>query len=271
MLRRLLDGDLYPHNLKVRHHAGYPNTDGAVIVLPGRYYAAHTDQINEAIQRYEWLLLVRVSDEEDEFDCSNLLHDNMKVWLQTPRQGRDYGDARLFGVGFPPHFNELGADVPKKSVDLYLEAQNTHCRRNECFEALKNLSYCVHLVRETEGFTQGAAPDEYAAAMRASKIAPCPSGAVSCDSFRFWEALEAHCIPIADTVSPVDGPTDYWGRVLPGYPFPTITDYGDLAGYVEDMLAGWPANSNRIAAWWMRLKRQYALDLVDDLRGLGAI
>jgi hypothetical protein len=270
MLRLLLDGELYPHGLKVRHEAGYPNTSGAVIVLPGQYWHRTTDQINEAIQRYEWVLLVKTADEEDLFDPLKLVHPNLKWWIQTPRAGRDYGDARLFGVGFPPHFNEFPAEPPQPDVDVFLAAQKTHPRRVQAFKALEAVT-ASKSVLATRGFTQGWQPKHYAEAMSVTKVAPAPSGAVSPDSFRAWEALESHAIPILDAVSPVDGETTYWDQVLPGCPAPVIRDYNDLGGYCEDMLKGWPANANRLTAWWMRYKRGLARGLRIDLQALGAL
>jgi hypothetical protein len=270
MLRRLLDGDLYPHHMRVRHHAGFPNADGAIVVLPGQYWHLATDQINDAIQRFEWVLLVRTADEEDLFDISKIEHPRVKFWVQTPRVGRDYGDARLFGVGFPPHANADGfpTEAPNKHLYAFLSAQNTHARRREAFAALEGLQYNLY---ETDGFTKGFDPDVYMDYMLFSRVAPCPSGAVSPDSFRAWEALEAHCVPILDAVSPVDGDTDYWEQVLPGCPAPVLRDYNDLPGYVEDALKGWPANANRITAYYMRYKRGLARGLREDLQALGAL
>jgi hypothetical protein len=275
MLRLLLDGELHPHGLKVRHHVGYPNTDAPmVLVVPGRYYAQHTDQISEAIQRFASVLMVVTSDEESCFDIGKIEHKAIRFWQQTPRVGREYPAARLFGVGFPPHLNRLSSDVPEKDVDVFLAAQNTHARRRECFEALENTAGS-QFVHATEGFTQswreGAGPGDYALQMMKAKVAPAPSGAVSPDSFRFFEALEAHCVPIADDVSPVDGPTGYWSRLFPDAPFPILTDYESLPGYIDDALKAWPANANRIAAYWMRYKRRMAHNLRDDLEALGAL
>lgn len=270
IVQRLLDGELHPHGLKVKHHTGYPNTDGCILVVPGRYWTP--DRVNEAIGRYEWLLLFRTSDEEDTFDVGELEHPNMRAWVQTPR--RDYSNARVFGVGFPPHFNELSEDVPVKDIDVMLVGQNTHVRRQECFQALEK-TQGSQFVHATAGFTQswreGAKPGDYAFQMMKARVAPCPSGAVSVDSFRIWEALESHAVPIADTVSPVDGLTDYWTQLFPDAPFPILTDYANLPGYVDDALRDWPRNANRITAWWMRQKRQYAHWLIDDLREVGAI
>jgi hypothetical protein len=272
MVRLLLDGELYPHRLKVRHYAGYPNVDGPVcLIVPGRYYAQHTDQINESIKRFVSVLMVVTSDEEALFPVDAVVHDRLKLWCQTPRKGREYPvGTRFIGVGFPPHFNNLPQDPPDKAMGLFMSAQNTHDRRAQAFEALSPLG-CSGSVYETGGFTQGISPADYVEFMVGAKAAPCPSGAVSPDSFRLFEALEAHCVPVADTVSPVDGVTRYWHRLFPDCPFPMIENYSDLAGYVEDALKGWPANANRITAYYMGYKRGLARGLREDLEALGAL
>lgn len=268
----LLDGTLYPHGLSFRNWQGYPRTGGAVIVCPARYWAGHEAEISAAISFYGWCLMFVTSDEEATFSCSDVLHDNIRFWIQTPRKGVEYPKARFFGVGYTPHMRGLPQDPPIKDLDVFLSAQRTHVRREQAFDALKDSHLGIdQRVEETDGFTQGMPVGEYAAAMCSAKIAPAPSGAVSPDSFRAWEALEAHTIPILDTVSPVDGQTDYWGQVLPGRPIPTIRDYADLNGYVADQLKDWPASANRCTTYWMQYKRRLSHWLVDDLTELGAI
>lgn len=269
----LTTNKLYPTGLEFRHFQGFPpphQAEGCIISIPGAYWHAQYDTISEALTSYRWVLGMCVSDEECLFDIDRVEHGNIKWWRQTPRTDRDYGDARLFGVGYTPHFNSLPKDPPEKSTDVFLSGQRTHGRRRECFEALENYSGSK-VVRPTEGFTEGFEPAEYVAGVVSAKVAPAPSGAVSVDTFRFWEALEAHAIPIADTVSPVDGVTDYWERVCPGAPFPVLRDYADLPGYLGDQVEQWPANANRVAAYWMRYKRSLALGLREDLGKLGAI
>lgn len=276
----LLDGTLYPHGLKVEHHQGFPNSDGAIIVCPGRYWASRTDQINQSIQRFQWMLLLRTSDEEDLFDIGDVVHENARFWVQTPRGGRDYGDARLFGVGYSPHFRDLPVDPPVKDTDVYLAAQKSNAltgrhfkvyeRRAAFFKALRRVAGSKVLV-ERDGFAQGDRA-EYVAGMLAAKVAPAPTGMVSVDSFRFWEALQSGAIPVADTVSDADGLTDYWVRLF-GHdtPFPILRDVEHLPMIVDGLIDGWPANANRVQAWWYREKRQYALDLKIDLEALGAL
>jgi hypothetical protein len=248
---------------------GYPKGNGCALIIPGRYWAGHEAEISAALARYQWVLAFRTGDEENVFDINQVTHPNILWWVQTPKVGVDYR-ARLFGVGHTPHFKNLPAETPAKNLAVFLSAQRTHSRREAAFSTLDRVD-ATKRVEATTGFTQGMDPAEYADCMMAAKIAPCPSGAVSPDSFRVFEALEAHAIPIADDVSPVYDSQGFWRLLFPDAPFPILTSYTDLPGWTEDLLAGWPANANRITAWWMRQKRGMAINLVEDLRVLGAL
>lgn len=268
MLDLLVTNALYPTGLKFKRCDGYPNAHGCALIIPGRYWHANTDQISEALATYDWVLAFRTSDEEDLFDINKIRHPNIRWWVQSPRTGRDYGDARLFGVGFPPHFNKLPPLDRKDGV--FLAAQNTHTRRQQAFEQLRRIP-CVREIEETPGFTKGFARDAYARKMCHAQVAPAPSGPASPDTFRLYEALEAHAVPIADDITPGYSSAGYWRTLFPDAPFPILTNYTDLPGYINDVLNGWPANANRITAWWMRKKREMAHWLHDDLETLGAL
>ena len=105
--------------------------------------------------------------------------------------------------------------------------------------------------------------------MGLAKIAPCPSGAVSVDSFRVWEALEAGALPVVDTVSPTDGLTDYWQRVLGDPPFPLVDGWATV-GFGQ-LLRDWPTLIGPVNDWYRGYKRRLAQWLRDDLEALGAI
>lgn len=270
LLTRLFDNELYPTGLEFKHYAGYPNTDGCVLIVPGRYWHERIHDIDDAIASKKWVLLIRTGDEEDLFDVNQVAHPNARFWVQTPRTNRSYGDARLFGVGFPPHFNDLPVEPPEKLLDVFLSCQNTHERRHAAFEVLET-DDVRWVVNETQGFTRGFGATDYASLMTAAKIAPAPAGPESPDTFRTYEALEAHCVPIADDVTPRYPSTGYWERIFPGCSFPVYTDTANLPGYCQDALNGWPANANRIAAYWMRYKWRLSHWLRDDLEALGAL
>jgi hypothetical protein len=271
LLDDLISGALWPHGLEFERLDAYPSeADGILLVCPGRYYADHTAEISAAIARYRWVLAFRVGDEEDVFDINRVVHPNIRWFVQTPRVGKDYGTARFLPLGYPPHFRDLPAEAPDRSVDMFLSAQNTHARRAEAFRVLARGEH-VQRVTATEGFTHGVRPAEYTRQMCMTKVAPAPSGAVSPDSFRLWEALEAHCVPIADDISPVQPHEGYWRMLLGDPPFPVLTDYRNLPGWIADLLADWPRNANRIAAWWIQKKRSLAIALREDLQSLGAL
>jgi hypothetical protein len=261
MLDRLFANELYDTGLQFKRVEGYPTkVDGCVIIIPGRYWFQRANQISESLSRFQWVLAIRTGDEEDLFQPDRVYHPNIKWWIQSPNPERDYDGARLFGVGYPPHFNALTSTPRTRKV--FLSAQNTHDRRRECFDALNDIPE-PKLVEETAGFTHGMGRDEYATAMCSAKVAPAPSGPETPDTFRLFEALEAHTVPVADDKT-------FWHRLFQDAPFPIVDNYEQLPGYINDQVDAWPANSNRITAWWMHQKRQLTTWLLDDLHDLDA-
>lgn len=273
MLFQLLDNKLYPTRQLFKHVDGFPHpdTNGCVLIIPGRYWFEQYDQITEALAPFRWVLAIRTGDEENMFNPARVEHPNIKWWVQTPETDVDYGDDRLIGVGWTPAFNSIDFDG-SRPLDVFLSGQDTHYRRNQCFDTLSTVR-CTKIVERTEGFTQGMEPDQYVHNMAHAKVAPAPSGAYSPDSFRLFEALQAHTVPIADDVSPNPkyDARGYWNKLFPDAPFPTLERYGQLPGYIADQLALWPANANRITIWWMRYKRDLTTWLLDDLKNLGAL
>ena len=113
--------------------------------------------------------------------------------------------------------------------------------------------------------------EEYVEHTLRARIVPCPSGIHCPESFRVYEALESHCVPVADDISPIYPSSGYWDALFYDAPFPILKSYTSLPGWIGDILKSYPGNANTIVAWWMRYKRKMALFLIDDLRGLGAI
>jgi hypothetical protein len=261
---------LYPTGLDFKVVDGYPNTSGCILEVPGQYWFEHVLEINAAIRRYEWLLLIKTGDEADLFDLNAIEHANVRFWCQTPRIDRDHPECRFLPLGWPPHFDNLPAEPPLKQTGVFLAGQKTHERRFACFGELQRawLDKRLHM---SFGFTEGLPQHEYVEGMLGAKVAPAPSGAVAPDSFRLYEALEAHCVPIADDVSPAYDSRGYWRTIFDNPPFPVLVDEKDWPGYCKDQIGLWPANANRVAAWWFREKRRIALNLRDDLEALGAL
>ena len=271
LLDDLFDNRLYPTGLRFTRIAGYPNTDGAVLIIPGRYWHEHTADITAAIAHYQWVVAILTGDEESLFDHTAIKHSNLRWWIQSPRTGRDYSDARFFGVGYTPHCARHDDSPPTKNLDLFLAAQRTHHRRDLAFSALEQVRLPHVMVHSTDGFSRGLPAPAYAAAMTSAKVAPAPAGPATPDTFRVYEALQSHAVPIADDVTPGYDSAGFWRRVFPDAPFPVLTDYVTLGVHVEHTVATWPMMANRVAAWWIRQKRRYAHWLTDDLNALGAL
>lgn len=247
--------------------------DGAIIVYPSK--SQGVEELNEAIQHLKWVVLMLTGDEEAEFPVEQVNHNNIRIWSIYPRPGRHNQYHRL-GAGYPPQAQEF---LPKfrneydnKTVDVFFAGQITHIRRqllkNKLLDMRESYPYPLAMDLEfTEGFTQGRSPEQYYQAMANAKIVVCPSGAETPDTFRIYEALEAGCIPIADTRDPKGVfPDNYWQFFFEGdVPFPILTDYEQLPGYIFDILENWEVMSNRIFSWWQMKKREMAYQLVDDI------
>ena len=271
LLADLLSNKLYPTDLSFHRCSGYPNADGCVLLIPGRYWWDRTDEISNALSRYDWVLGLLTGDEEALFDVGKIGHNNIRWWVQSPRPDRDYGDARLVGLGYTPHCRTQAVGYPTKELDIFLAAQDTHDRRTLAFAALRGSPFFNMLLLPTEGFTCGMKPDAYATAMRNTRVAPAPAGPATPDTFRVYEALQAHAIPIADDVTPGYPSRGFWRNLYPDAPFPILTDYTHLSGQVHQLLESYPSSANEVAAWWMRQKREYARWLRSDLTALGAL
>lgn len=241
--------------------------NGAVVAIPGPYQAGYISKINEYLGQYKWVLLFITSDEEGKFPIEKIDHPNIRIWVQYPKQKKHdkYGKLPL-GYTSETRKNLVYTD---KTLDLFYSGQRTHKRREECSDALFVTKKKIRnqLVLDTEGFSQGLKPVEYMANMSNAKVAPAPSGPISADSFRCYEALEAGAVPIADQIS-LAGDHDYFNYLFESVPFPTIKDYHDLPGYIDDALKAWPENALNIQAWWIKKKRDLMWSFHKDIREL---
>jgi hypothetical protein len=254
--------DLFTHRLNP------PAETGAVVVCPARYYTP--EQVNDLIRPLPWCVLILTSDEESTFDQTAIDHPNVKCWVMTPRPDRPYHEGtRFIGEGFNPATRPTlkATGNPARTTDVYLAGQDTHRRRHDLFDKLEGSQRgWSRDVTRTPGFMQGFDRTEYLSRMASAKVAPCPSGPATPDSFRLYEALEAGCVPLADMTAPGTYPgRGYWDMVMPGAPFEQVAHWHEVEKYIATALHGWPRKAAECQAWWVRHKRRMALDLLDDV------
>ena len=200
----------------------------------------------------------------------------MGAYPETPGVDRALGSG--YSPGFPARVDPYRLRTPGR-LDVFFCGQDTHERRHAAVNAARAAAPADRrLVRPTDAFLADGSGDRggldaesYALAMSETKVAPCPSGPASPDSFRLYEALEAGAVPVADGSTPTGPVTGYWTSVfgeLP--PFPVLDDWDELAEHVDRVRRTWPVEATRVHAWWLQWKRRLAHDLhraVSDLSG----
>lgn len=233
-----------------------------IVVIPARSHYRLVKEINKELNKLSSCILILTGDEESSFPVDKIKHNNIKIWVQNPKP--DLNDKyRKLGCGYPPQIKEF-RDLPNKKLDFFFAGQITHGRRKKCVKALKNLD--KGSVIETEGFTQGIKQQEYYKEMANSKTAPCPSGPVTVDTFRLFEALELGCIPVADNETSKKDWSGFWNWIFESIvPFPTINDYSDLPGYIQDCVGQYPRLNNKVQAWWFRYKSKLYNKIINDI------
>ena len=260
------------------HHLGFGVDyagSGAAVVIPARYHTGDVRLFNNLLGNLDWAVVFLTSDEETTFPPNAFHHPNLRLWTQTPRPGVHRPGDRYMGFGPPPDTAELLASCSRpdddRPFDWFFAGQVNHKRRRQCVHTLGSLPGGKMVT--TPGFTQGLPRGEYLALMAGSKVVPCPSGPQTPDSFRLWEALEAGCVPVADTVCPAYPATNYWQLMLnrDDVPFPTIGDWDQLPALLGGLLAGWPGNANRIQAWWQQYRHQQATRIVSDISDVSGV
>lgn len=238
----------------------------SIVVLPARHHADMVKQVNKELAKLDSVLLFLMGDEENDFPIEKIKHERILIWVQNPP--KDMNDKyRKLGCGYPPLIHKCEKLV-EKDIDWSFAGQITHERRELCVSKLKEIGGGALI--ETEGFTQGIPQDEYYELMSKSKVVVCPSGPVTVDTFRAFEALELGCVPIVDTETPRAAWHGFWEWLFDGpVPFPTINDYDNLPGYIKDAVDKYPVINNRCQSWWMQYKSSLKKQIYADIKHLG--
>lgn len=254
--------------------------DKAIVVLPARHHADDIATLNYELGKLSAVVLMLAGDEEAVFPWRELQHPNMRFWIQLPHPVRHAdlgGTATFYGDGYHVTTDLRLKDAPigQRDIPWSFSGQVTNARRLQAVNGLTQAlrQHPTAVMNRTEGFTLGMPRQEYLGMLRRTKVAPCPGGPFTADTFRLFEALEAGCIPLADNAA-ADGTSGYWNlmSLMSGCPpFPIIEDWSTIDGVIELALAEWPQLANRSTAWWTESKATLAARLVEDLSANGFI
>lgn len=230
---------------------------GGVVVIPSDHHAVPDDVeiLKRLIAELPWALVILSGDEGMTFPFDSFSHlPNVIEWRQIPD----------IGFGYTPGTVDTLRRYPSltRTLNWSFAGQVTHDERDKMAKVLTPLPDGE--IHPTDTFAAGLDHADYLHLLARSRLAPCPSGPVCPDSFRFWEALEAGCVPV------VAGPSSpgYWGNLdAPPIPHLESWDAWDSA----ELLADYPASANRAGAWWTWRKRQLATLLHDKVAQLSSI
>lgn len=234
-----------------------------VIVISGRHHQKDILEINDFISQYDWVILFIMGDEENDFPVEQLQHARISIWIMSPRPGRHDQHHKL-GSGWPKQIRDLQPEFQPRLNEWFFSGQTVHKERHQMANILRDLPRGE--LNETEGFTQGYPHDVYYEKMAASQSVPCPAGSFTPDSFRFFEALELGCVPIAGAMpSVLPYPDNYWTNLFEEIPFPVISDWNALPAEITKVREQWPEISNKVYGWWQNYKREQAYEIHDTI------
>jgi len=219
--------------------------------------------LEEELKRFDRVVLIVTANEEGKFDTTRFTHPRFRLWLQTPH------DHQLCHVSFPwgwtPNCKQT---IGTRPLNWAFAGQNTHVRRQQCIDALRQIRERKGdgLLYETSSFASGISPQNYFQLLSSSKLAPCPSGPLTVDTFRVCEALECGAIPIVDTISPLGPYGTYWYRVFGDHiPFPFIYGWDSLPEVMEEWLTDWEERAATVQTWWAGKKAEWIRKLAEDV------
>jgi hypothetical protein len=239
-----------------------PKQDRGFVVVPGPQNLGHEETVNKEIKNLSRVVLFITGDEESKFDISKINHPNAEIWVQYFNESNK--QYNKLPIGVPQHLKQFIPDYPIKNYDLYFGGQITHLRRQQLAKAIQTMPNTLY--KPTAGFAQGDQPIDYYRNLASARIAPAPSGAVTIDSFRFFEAIEMLCLPIGDKINSKGDPVDFYNIIFGNeMPVSLVSTWAELRYLVPELLNQYPHNMHKVVCWWMKYKRDLGIKLMRQI------
>ena len=247
------------YNIEQINVTSIPNEERAFVVIPGPQNIGHEDLISVELNKIDRVVLFITGDESGSFDVDKIKHNNIEIWIQCPH--KKHSKYNKIALGTPQHLSKNLPEYQDKSYNVFFAGQITHQRRQQLAKVMPHIDNSFY--NPTEGFAQGLKPKTYYDKMITSKIVPCPSGQVVIDSFRFYEAIEMLCLPVADGIDSKGNPINYYGSLFEDeIPTATLEDWHQLPNVLPELLNNYPNNMHKIVCWWMKYKRDLGIKLM---------
>jgi hypothetical protein len=239
-----------------------PIEERAFVVIPGPQNIGHEEDISKELKNISRLVLFITGDEEGVFGIDKINHPNAEIWIQYPHKKHE--KYNKLPIGVPQHLKNNLPNYKTKTYDVFFGGQITHQRRQQLAEVMPSIKNALY--KPTDGFAKGDNPVDYYDNLMNSKIAPCPAGAVSIESFRLFEAIEMMTLPIADLVDSSGLKYNFYKNVFNELvPFPQTKYWSELPIIVLNLLEEYPKNMHNVVCWWIKYKRDLGIKLMEQV------
>lgn len=238
--------------------------ESAIVIVAGR---PSVTPLRRFLSTLKSGVVILTSEEDSYFDWKVAIPDRLEIWTQYYSQAFKEGIKTRLLLGPPSRLKDykINLDLPRKYTWSFVgQVQNPF--RQECVEALSQLSDGFLRVAEMFGGNgpSGMEYQEYLDIMCQSKYVICPSGSMSVDSFRLYEAIECGAIPITDMRCPREKDMEgynWWNDVYPKHKIMLIDSWKNLSmswfdeRYYESRL--------KYNEWWTTYKQEFEKRLLD--------
>tara|TARA_R110000751_G_scaffold86231_2_gene171784 strand:+ start:338 stop:1246 length:909 start_codon:yes stop_codon:yes gene_type:complete len=157
----------------------------------------------------KWIVLINLSDESHGVPVEVLREDVAVIFqpyyvLDKWDLPLDSPKIRPFPLGPTRDFNPSPKPIKDRKYDAFFSGNISKTGSRNTFKThvddfLDQSDYNM-FINYTDGFNKGISKHEYAQMLSDSKIALCPTGAISKETFRFYEALKSGCIIICEVL-----------------------------------------------------------------------
>ena len=200
-------------------------------------------------------VVILVSDEDAYFDWKSAIPSQHTIITQywNPELKGDIKERILLGAPARLKDYKINTHLPKKYLWSFIgQVQNEF--RQKCVDVLKTLSDgFLHIVPQFGGGEGGIEYQDYLDICCQSRFVICPSGSMTAETFRAYEAMECGAIPICDQRSPRDvAAFNYWREVYPYNKLHSLSNWEQLP---ELLKLEWEPPSY-VNKWWFDYKKE---------------
>lgn len=234
-----------------------------VVVFAGGAHDSHEGLhfLNKAIRHIGRLILFIAADEASLFPIGQIAHRSMRLWVMTPRPEAVYPKSATFiGDGSGERVVPI---IAPKTRQWFFAGQISHTSREAMFAHLNGVPN-GQLIK-TDGFLQGMKRSDYLAKLAETRIAPCPGGPQTQDTFRLFEAIEHGCLPVVDALRPDGRGAGYWDMIGLPPEVPRLQSWAEFRALLPGLDDEWPLLAARVHGWWHQKRRELNARLASQI------